>query len=107
MEQNYTDTYTGWKMLTKYKIVKIRFSSLNKDYYAYERTRFWVFKSYLNIDSSCDIWYDEIKLDRPWCFVDTLEEAKKIVKSLEKPKQPEVTITDAETKLERHLGGLE
>lgn len=94
-------------MLTKYKIVKVRFSGINKDYFAYERTRFWFFKSYLNIDSSGDIWYDELKQDRPWCFVSTLEEARKIVKSLEKPKQPEVTITDAETKLERHLGGLE
>lgn len=94
-------------MLTKYKIVKVRFSGINKDYFAYERTRFWFFKSYLNIDSSCDIWYDELRVDLPWLVVGTLEKARGAVDSLKKPKQPKVTITDAETKLERHLGGLE
>lgn len=94
-------------MLTKYRIVKVRFEGENKDWFAYERTKFWFFKSYLNIDSSCNIWYKEIRRDRSWTFVDSLSNARMIFEALQKPKQPKVTITNAETKLERHLGGLE
>lgn len=94
-------------MLTKYRFVKVRFEDVDKDYFAYERTRFWFFKSYLNIESSCDMWYNKMERTQTWTYTDSLEKARYKIRALLKPKNPEVTITDAETKLERHLGGVE
>lgn len=93
-------------MLTKYRFVKVRFAGVPDDFYAYERTFLGFFKSYLGLNPMfTQDWHGELTIDNTWLYRRDLLEVKKAVKvSLHKY---QITITDAETKLERHLGGLE
>jgi hypothetical protein len=93
-------------MFYKYRYVKVRFNGVDRDYYAYERTFLGIFKSYLSLNGIfCDGFSSGLSINRTWLYSENLTELKKEVK--QKLHKFTAEITDAETKLERHLGGDE
>ncbi len=94
-------------MLYKYRYVKVEFPN-GVMRYAYEKSMLGFFKSYLDVSIDDDKrWYPEEKLrDAGWLSRDTLQEVRDAVRDYNN-KISKLKITDAETKLDRHLGGLE
>jgi predicted RNA-binding protein len=93
-------------MFYKYRYVKVRFEQDDQDYFAYERTFLGIFKSYLCLNSMITRnWHGKIDQTETYLYRPSLKEVKSSVKK--RLKKFTVEITDAETKLDRHLGGDE
>lgn len=95
--------------MIKYKYVKITLPN-NDVVYAYERSVFWVFKKYLDLQDAPRMnWrnlHSSIGEFRYYLVHKDLSQVKKAVQICwDRAKKPTIKIEDAETKLDKHLSG--
>lgn len=95
--------------IIKYKYVKITTPD-SKVYYAYERSIFWFFKRYLDLQDIPNTYWRGLYASngdiRHYLLHKDLKEVKKAVAIWsEYGKRSKVKIEDAETKLDKHLSG--